>query len=216
MSLNSIKINTNQVVEVDEQPTIGSDNLVKSGGVFSSLISSNKNLYNVSEVITGKYINAQGIISNGTSKYHLVKIHITEDTPLIYTSKRRDSTCACAEYTDSTYTTVKRIIGYANTSFISDIFTAGYYAFAWNGDEYAKIYEADIQQNLTLGDSNFSFIGICNGKKIVSTGYVNVSSQYAVKKVQIYNEGDYHIVCTNTNSAALLTEFIQDTVNENK
>ena len=39
MSLNSIKINTNEVIGVDEQPIAGSDNLVKSGGVakeFSS------------------------------------------------------------------------------------------------------------------------------------------------------------------------------------
>ena len=37
MSLNSIKINTNQVIGVDEQPSAGSNNLVKSGGVFENL-----------------------------------------------------------------------------------------------------------------------------------------------------------------------------------
>ena len=39
MSLNSIKLNNTQIIEVDEQPIGNSENLVKSGGVATQIIS---------------------------------------------------------------------------------------------------------------------------------------------------------------------------------
>ena len=50
MSLTSINVNNTLVTSVDSEPTVGSDSLVKSGGVFSSIsevIDKNHNdLYN--------------------------------------------------------------------------------------------------------------------------------------------------------------------------
>ena len=37
MSLSNIKVNDSTVIGVDEQPTTGSNNLVKSGGVFANI-----------------------------------------------------------------------------------------------------------------------------------------------------------------------------------
>ena len=50
MSLNSIKINTNEVIRIDEQPTAESNNLVKSGDVYNVEELALYNKANISEV----------------------------------------------------------------------------------------------------------------------------------------------------------------------
>ena len=66
MSLNSIKINTNEITKVDEQPTAGSNNLVKSGGTFNFAANKIANNFNngfYGNIIT--YPNKIVIKSNG-------------------------------------------------------------------------------------------------------------------------------------------------------
>ena len=113
MSLNSIKINTNEVIKVDEQPTVGSDNLVKSGGICGTIeISSNTVRRYPEEMLTQKeigkcyYINGNGTIQIiDSSLYGLIisseLIPVNQGDILIYSGGHSASSlCLVGGYSD--------------------------------------------------------------------------------------------------------------------
>ena len=87
MSLNSIKINTNEVIRVDEQPTAGSDNLVKSGGVGKTNLELSykklnkvlsNNIINSTELKEGYWIKENGTLGQ-TSNYFVSELISVSD-----------------------------------------------------------------------------------------------------------------------------------------
>jgi hypothetical protein len=64
MSLSNIKVNNSSIIGVDDEPTDGSNNLVKSGGIFNKILNSFYNL-NTGTIKIQKWEQSQYIDENG-------------------------------------------------------------------------------------------------------------------------------------------------------
>ena len=165
MSLNSIKINTNQVIGVDEQPSAGSNNLVKSGGVeynshFADFIFTplNKNSINFTSNQNGsvdvvfKRASYICITDNGRHNFNVSRpsgsINIPSAYALVY------------DFTDSTV----KVVALNNTTFVqppillamvnNGIIERGVFVQEWVNQKTDANKESitEVNDNVAFGD----------------------------------------------------------------
>ena len=157
-----------------------SNKVIKNNSVGGSLINIGKdiifmNQFNDSSIENGKtlYFNT-GVITNGNSSYHLLKVNIDSDGYYLIKVPSQPDHETLWKFTDSTYATPeKRIIGRVAQQIYDIVYLEeGYYALSWNkgsesvaygevtfakANEFIKYVEASVK-NYGVGIHDFSYL----------------------------------------------------------
>lgn len=152
------------------------------------------NAFRNCDIITRKYINSSGVISNADSSYHIVKLHLNSGEYILH-SPGSDSSRTLWKYTDSSYSSGEEIIGSSSSEFTKCVnLLDGYYVFAWSGSNKAFLLNAEIFNNilsessvlLNLRDTLYKSIMVTDndfiqGNYIQATeGMINSNSEYYI------------------------------------
>lgn len=162
------------------------------------------NAFRNCDIITGKYINSSGVISDAISEYHLVKLHLNAGKYFVYTPGSSSSRTLW-KYTDNTYSSGEEVIGSSSIEFTKEIIlSSGYYAFAWNGNKKAFILNAEIFNNI-LGESS----GLLNLRDTLYKTIMATNNDFIQGYYIQYSTGTIQ-----TNNSYYITDFFE--VNKNQ
>lgn len=196
---------------IDNQPTMNSNNLLKSGGMYKTLSSYAllNNIFNSDNFVDNYYIQPNGTIA-ASALYALYKFQITESGSYLLSTQGNPSHVNLCKYTDNTYSTTDAIIyNTKSTNVLVGLeLQAGYYALCYNkssGDynnfivkNWGQITDLIAGQKVNINAEGNLFdahaAGITVGKYLLSNGSMGDNQAYSISDyIKIKPSQQYHL-----------------------